>query len=347
MATIKERKDQDGKPRFQAIIRLKGQPTQTATFGRITDAKKWIQQTESAIREGRYFKTSAAKRYTLADMIDRYIQLFHPPRAKEAHLVWWKERIGSYFLSDITPSLIADGRDWLLNTLTAKGAKRSPSTVVRYIASISHVFTIGIKEFGWVETSPVANVSKPREPNGRVRFLNDEERERLLAACRQSDSPYLYLVVVLAISTGMRHNEIMTLTWSKVDLFRKQIILEKTKNKSCRSIPLAKLPLDLLKQHWQNNRTATNLLFPGKKVNQPINLRKPWIKALKIAGIRDFKFHDLRHSAASYMAMSGSSLTEIGILLGHKRLEVTKRYAHLSQKHLSEAVEKMNEVIFG
>ena len=69
MATIKERKDQDGKTRFQAIIRLKGQPTQTATFGRITDAKKWIQQTESAIREGRYFKTSAAKRYTLAEMI--------------------------------------------------------------------------------------------------------------------------------------------------------------------------------------------------------------------------------------------------------------------------------------
>ncbi|PWU16054.1 MAG: hypothetical protein C5B45_01385 [Chlamydiae bacterium] len=106
--------------------KAKRAPTQTATFGRITDAKKWIQQTESAIREGRCFKTSAAKRYTLADMIDKYIQLFNPLRAKEAHLVWWKKSIGSYFLSDITPSLIADGRDWLLNTLTAKDAKRSP-----------------------------------------------------------------------------------------------------------------------------------------------------------------------------------------------------------------------------
>lgn len=123
-------------------------------------------------------------------MIDRYIQLFHPPRPKEAHLVWWKERIGSYFLSDITPALIAEGRDWLPNTPTAKGAKRSPSTVVRYIAFISHVFTIGIKEFGWVETSPITNVSKPRDLNGRVRFLNDEEREHLLTACRQSNSPY-------------------------------------------------------------------------------------------------------------------------------------------------------------
>ncbi len=78
-----------------------------------------------------------------------------------------------------------------------------------------------------------------------------------------------------------------------------------------------------------------------------MDLRKAWISALKQAGIKDFRFHDLRHSAASYMAMSGSSLVEIGILLGHKHLEVSRRYSHLTQKHISKVVERMNEEIFG
>jgi len=347
MATIKERRTKEGKTKYQVRIRRKGYPIQIATFARITDAKRWARQTEVSIEEGRHFKTSAAKKYTVANTIDRYIKQFQSSQAKKAQLEWWKNRIGYYLLSDITPAIIAEGRDELLITPTNKEKQRSSSTVVRYIAALSHVFTIAVKEYGWIETSPVANVTKPKEPPGRVRFLGDEERNRLLLACKESKSPYLYLVVILAISTGMRHGEIMTLTWPQIDLFRKQIILEKTKNKSHRVIPLARLAFELLTQHLQQKKVASNLLFPGKNFSHPIDLRKPWIKALKEANINDFRFHDLRHSAASYMAMSGSSLTEIGILLGHKRLDVTKRYTHLTEKHLSKAVEKMNEVIFG
>ena len=247
----------------------------------------------------------------------------------------------------MTPAIIATGRDELLQGLTKKGVQRSPSTVVRYIAAIGRVFTVGIKEFGWLELSPVSRIIKPREPAGRVRFLSDVEREALLAACKVSYSPYLYLVVVLAISSGMRQSEIMYLTWQQVDLKRRQIILEKTKNKTCRTVPLAGLALELLKKHLQKQQLGGQLLFPGKIAGKPLDLRKAWIAALREANVKDFRFHDLRHSAASYLAMSGSSLAEIGIVLGHKRLEVTKRYAHLSQKHISEAVEKMNEVIFG
>ena len=347
MATINERKDQNGKKRFQVIIRLKGHPTETETFTRLTDAKKWAQHIEAAIREGRHFKTSEAKKHTLGDMIELYIERFHPPAYKKAQLQWWKKRLGSKLLCDITPAMIANGRDELLRGVTKRGTQRSPSTTVRYIAALSHVFTVGIKEFGWVESSPISKIIKPREPTGRVRFLSDEERERLLNACKASDNPFLYIVVVLAISSGMRLSELMNLTWQQVDLQRKQIILEKTKNKTCRTIPLASLALNLLVQHLQDRQLQNNLLFPGKVAGKPMDLRKAWISALKEAGIQNFTFHCLRHSAASYMAMSGCSLVEIGILLGHKRLEVTKRYAHLSQKHLSKAVERMNEEIFG
>ena len=347
MATINKRKDQDGKDRFQAIIRLKGTPTQTATFTRLTDAKKWIQRTEAAIREGRHFKIAEAKKHTLGEMLDRYIEQFNPPDYKKAQLIWWKEQLGKHLLCDITPVMIAGKRDELLQATTKRGTQRSPSTVVRYIAALSHVFTIGIKEFGWVEASPISKISKPREPNGRVRFLSDEERERLLNVCKSSDNPFLYIVVVLAISTGMRQSEIMHLTWEQIDLNRKSIILEKTKNKTRRMIPLAGLALGLLQKHLEAKKLHHHLLFPGRISGKPMDLRKAWLSALKQAEIKDFKFHDLRHSAASYLAMSGCSLVEIGILLGHKRLEVTKRYSHLSQQHLSKIVERMNEEIFG
>jgi integrase len=327
MATINKRQDQDGNMRFQVIIRLKGHPTQTATFARITDAKKWAQHTEAAIREGRHFKTSEAKKHTLGDMIARYIELFNPPDYKKAQLQWWKRKLGSNLLCDITPAMIASGRDELLQGMTKRGRPRSPATAVRYLCAIGSVFSTGIKEFGWLESSPVSKITKPREPSGRVRFLSDEERERLLKACKASYSPFLYIVVVLAISTGMRQSEIMNLTWQQIDLQRKQIILEKTKNKTCRTIPLASLALDLLGQHLQERQLHHNLLFPGKVPGKPMDLRKAWISALKQAGIKDFRFHDLRHSAASYMAMTGSSLVEIGILLGHKHLEVSRRYS--------------------
>ena len=141
-------------------------------------------------------------------MIDRYIKLFNPPYYKKAQLNWWKEKFGHYVLCDITPAVIATGRDELLQGTTSKGTQRSPSTVVRYIAALSHVFTIAIKEFGWLESSPVGKITKPKEPIGRVRFLSDEERERLLLTCKQSYNSFLYVVVVLAISSGMRQSEI-------------------------------------------------------------------------------------------------------------------------------------------
>ena len=106
MATINKRIDQDGKTTFQVRIRLKGHPTETATFERLTDAKKWVQQTEAAIREGRYFKISESKKRTMGEMIDRYLELFKTEKGRRAQLIWWKERLGSYPIADITPAFV-------------------------------------------------------------------------------------------------------------------------------------------------------------------------------------------------------------------------------------------------
>ena len=357
MASIEKRTTSDGKTSYRVKVRLKGQPTESASFERLTDAKKWAASIESAIRENRHFKTTEAKRHTLAELIERYIRDVLPTKPKSRYkqtalLNWWKEQIGCYALSDVTPALIAEQRDKLSTGKTYRGTQRNPATVVRYLAALSVCFTHAVKEWGWVDDSPTRKVTKPKESRGRVRFLSDDERPRLLKACKESSNPHLYPAVVLALSTGMRSGEIMGLTWDVVDLNRGRAILHETKNGERRAVALTGHALDVMKDMGKVRRLDGNLLFPSKenapqKPQKPMNLRPDWVAALKAADIQDFRFHDLRHSAASYLAMNGASLAEIAEVLGHKTLQMVKRYAHLSEGHTARVVESMNQKIFG
>ncbi len=351
MANIEKRTSQDGKISYRVKIRLKGFPTQTATFDRLTDARKYVQQTEAAIREGRHFKTSEAKRHTLGEAIERYITEVLPSKPKNiitqgGQLSWWKQQIGDYSLADITAALIVQQRDILARTPSQRGMIRSAATINRYLAVLSHLFTTAIKEWGWVESNPLSKVTKPKEPRGRVRFLSDEERGRLLVECQSSESKYLYPTVVLALSTGGRRMEIVGLRWKNVDLKRQVIILHETKNGERRVLPLAGHALELIEQLSKVRHLSCDLVFPGKDFKKPVDLRTPFENALKRAEISDFRWHDLRHSCASYLAMNNASLAEIAEILGHKTLQMVKRYAHLSDAHTSKVVARMNEAIF-
>ncbi len=364
MASIRKRTRKDGSASYLVEIRMKGHPAERATFKRLTDAKKWVQDTESAIREGRYFKTRESQKHTLADMVDRYIRDVLPTmRSAEAKdrqqvLGWFKSEIGSYSLADITPAKIVECRDSLLSEPTRWGKPRANATVARYLAVLSHAFTTAVNEWGWLEDSPMRKVKKPALPRGRIRFLSEDEtidgqlvegeRTRLLKACKESSNPYLYPAVVLALSTGMRQGEIMGLTWQAVDLKQGRITLYETKNGEIRVVPIAGHALDLLVEHAKVRPIDTPLLFPGKvKRDKPQDLRAPWKTALKAAEIEDFRFHDLRHSAASYLAMNGASLAEIAETLGHKTLQMVKRYSHLSEAHNAKVISKLDQRIFG
>lgn len=353
MASYKERKDKNGKVvSYNAQVRIKGHPPQYASFKRKTDMERWIQNTESAIREGRHFKTTEAKKHTVGELIDRYIQNVLPNKKKSEkkqtmQLNWWKKQIGYYLLSEITPSMIAEQRDKLLRETTIRKKLRNPSTVVRYMAALSHALSIACKEWGWIETSPISKVSKPKESRGRVRFLDDNERAALLLACKDSTNPYLYTIVVLAVSTGMRQAEILNLKWQDVDLRKGRVVLHETKNGEIRQVTIAGQALELFKDLDKIRRLDTELLFPSKFPKKPINIRTAWENAVAKADITNLRFHDLRHSCASYLAMNGASLAEIAEVLGHKTLAMVKRYAHLSDTHTASVVSKMNEKIFG
>lgn len=365
MANIQKIEGKTG-VKYRVLIRLKGCPPQSATFARKTDAKKWAQDTESAIRDGRYLRTVEAKKHTVGDMVDKYLAGHLEGRKAaedtERHLLFWKSVIGAKLLADLTPAVIGGVRDDLLNTpytTTRKSGgkvveterKRSGATVNRYMAALGHCLTAAVREWGWLEINPMRNVMKPKEGEGRVRFLSDEERERLLTACKESQNPYLYTVVVLALSTGMRQSEIMNLTWDDVDFINQRVILNETKNGERRAVHLAGKALELLQALRQRKvrRIDGNLVFPGvHALNRgPASLRTAWIHARQRADIPDFRFHDLRHSAASYLAMNGASLMDIAAVLGHKTLSMVKRYSHLSETHVGGVVASMNQKIFG
>lgn len=352
MAAIETRRSDHGKISYRAKVRIKGCPQQSATFDRKTDAKRWAEKTQAELRDGRYFPVAEARKHLFSELVERYISEVLPSRPKNAantkrHLEFWCIRFGHLLVADITPALIVAARNDLLGQRTRRGGLRSPATVVRYLASLSHAFSVATREWHWVDDNPVLKVSKPREPRGRERFLSDQEREQLLIECQHSASLVLYPVVVLALSTGMRSGEIMKLKWSDVDFSRELITLTETKNGTTRSVPLIGLAKSLIQELAKLRRIDTSLVFPGKRGDKPVELRRPWQQALQQAGIQNFRFHDLRHSAASYLAMNGATAIELSAVLGHKTLAMVKRYSHLSNNHTHQIVTAMNEKIFG
>ncbi len=353
MANFEKRELKNGQTVHRVRVRLKGHPVEIATFYRLTDAKKWAASIESSIREGRHFKTAEAKRHTLSETIDRYRKSILPHKSPSmerdqwSQLQWWKQHLGDRSLADVTSTIIAEHKDKLSQEKGERRKKRSPATVNRYLSALSHVFTIDVKEWGWIEENPLRKVGKRKEPRGRVRFLSDDERVTLLAACQESEEPYLYPIVVLALSTGARKGEILNLEWSDIDLQRKVAILHETKNDERRALPLAERCLEVVRELNKTRRIDTRYLFPSVDGKKPVEIRQPWEEAVKKAKLKNFRFHDLRHSAASYLAMNGASLAEIAEVLGHKTLQMVQRYTHLTEQHTHSVVSRMNKKIFG
>ena len=352
MATFVKRTDSKGNQRITALVRLRGLPRQSATFENMTKAKKWAQQMEVSLRDGRFFKQSESSKHTLEDLIDRYVKeleisKFSSLRQYSQMLKWWKGELGHKKLSDLSTSEIKEKQTQLRTEFTSRGRIRSPARVNRYLASLSSALSTAVKEWEWLEENPAFKVKKLREPKGRVRFLSDEERERLIEACRESENKDLLLVFLMALSTGARRMEIWGLSWKDVDLDLGTILLQDTKNKERRGLALHGVVLKMLKTKASSTPDKDGLIFPStKKKEIPLNFRKSFQTALDQVGIKDFTWHDIRHTTASYLAMQGATSNEIAAILGHKSLDMVKRYSHISQAHSSSVLKKLNQSLF-
>jgi integrase len=279
---------------------------------------------------------------TLAEGIDKFLAFKRVEGKRsvdedERHLAKLKAWFGeSTPLSGITAQRIADySRERAGQTSRLKRLV-SPATRNRELAALRHLLRLAV-EWGYIDKAP--RIRLAREPEGRLRFLSREDAVRLLEACRQSQNPHLYRIVVVALYTGARRGEVRGLTWERVDFARGVLLFSHTKSGRRREVPMNDAVYRALAE------------IPGPKREGPVfrrrdgaawgSIRTAFERAVATAKLDDFRFHDLRHTCASWLVMAGRNLKEVQELLGHRTFAMTLRYAHLSPDRLRDAVASL------
>jgi integrase len=209
-----------------------------------------------------------------------------------------------------------------------------PASVNRELALLKRMYSRAI-DWGYCQKNPARKVELFREPPGRIRYLTLEERRLLLDECQG----ILKAIVMTALETGMRKGELQRLIWDAVDFERRTIKVIQTKNNESRILPISNTLLPVLDNLYVHRSGEYVFSKPVGSIYG--NWRRSFDTALKRVGIKDFRFHDLRHTFASYLVMAGVDIRTVQVLMGHKTIQMTMRYSHLSQSHLLEAVNKV------
>ncbi len=304
--------------------------------------KKIAKDMESKIKvqliEGTFFDKPIGCNKTLRQLIDKFLKE-HAPKVsigtQKAYASYQKHLIrifGNVTLTSISPKKIT-----CYKVLRSdQGAK--PSSINRELAMLSKAFNLAIREWEWLKDNPVSKVPFEKENNKRDRWLSFDEEKRFFEHC----PGWLSEIVTFALNTGLRQDELLSLEWFRVSLSRRTILIQNTKSGKPRTIPLNRFALGVLGD--KSNKKVLNikdLVFvnnAGSKIN-PSGLRKSFYKVLKEVEIKNFKFHDLRHTFATRLAQKGIDIYMIAKLLGHEDIRMTQRYAHHCPESLRSGVE--------
>lgn len=320
MATIRQR----GK-RWQAIIKRKGHPLLSQSFDLKRDAEKWARHQERQMDAGQWIDRTEAEQTTLADLLERYgreVTVSKRGAAVETIRINVLKRstLARHAVAAITGQLVANWRDSRLKEV-------SGSTVARELSLLSHVFTVAIREWSFgLQCNPVALIRKPRLAPPRDRILTDDQRTALLAALDACRNPWIKPIVVLALETACRRGEILSLSWSEVDL--KRCVARVSGKTGTRTVPLSPKCHDVLAAL---PRTLDGRVFPVT-VDA---LKQAYERAVSRAGIVDFTFHDLRHDALTRLAKRGFSILELRAISGHTTANMLQRYVSIDASELA------------
>ena len=215
---------------------------------------------------------------------------------------------------------------------------RNELTVLRHLLRLAH------RKWNYLDRVP--DIELPKAPRGRTRYLTEDEIKRLFDACTQSKNTHLAAIVTLAINTGMRKSEIMSLEWERIEPGQGSRIQCADHAVRHEERGAARRAAEHggdrgARPPWNPIQTSGRERLQGKNGEDWGQIRTAFETAVERAGLPDFRFHDLRHTAASHLAMRGRPLKEIQEVLGHKIFSMTLRYAHLSPTHLRTAVESL------
>jgi integrase len=296
-------------------------------------AQRWAFEIESRI-EAHGIPTSEADRTTLRDALERYRREITPTKrgaAQENIRIgqWMLDPLAQRSLASIRSTDIAEWRDRQIEE------GKAPSTIRNHVTIISQIYRTAIHEWGLFGLqNPVTNVRMPKSRPGRDRRLAQGEYERLLAAAKADANPWIEHAIVLAIETGMRAGELISMEWKQVNLASRIVTLpeSKTKNGRRRSVPLSKKAVQVLQTM---PRSLDGMVLPIIKPT----LDKAWRRCLKECEISDLHWHDLRHEFTSRMFERGLDIAQVMSITGHTTMTMVSRYTHLQVRDLADLLD--------
>jgi len=407
MSHIRKTRNSKGELKWRAEVRIIGVGKRSKTFNRKTDANAWARTEEEKMQR---FGADIEKNenHTLEEAIERYLTE-HLPTLKDQTtvkgvLTWWQKKLGARFINSITPQELIKLRHHLTNEPISNKDQanpnprfRKPRTVQGYMSALAHLYSLAMREWGWVAKNPLKQVKKVKINNARSRFLSDPyylwpneddprhwdkltDDEKLLAAQQfprayelprlvqalksqadkgssfHSNSMWAYYLFTIQLSAGLRLAEATHMVWEEndlishpiviVDMAKKVLTLKSTKHDPTpRTKPIGGAMFDVLKELYANRRYDTPLVFPRKDGQKPLEFRKRIACAIADAGLQDFRWHDLRHTTASYLAMMGANQPELMKALHHKNLQSSQRYTHLSNNHMRGLMDRFSETV--
>ncbi|MFC1683091.1 tyrosine-type recombinase/integrase [Candidatus Zixiibacteriota bacterium] len=289
---------------------------------------------ETEIFEGKFFPDSKRSKVRLREFAVEYVEKYSKRRKRS-----WKRDLGTLkhllpifgdmCLADIMPKMIENYR------ISREQEGVMPATINREHALLKHMFTKAM-DWGYVKENPAKRVRLAKE-HPRIRFLTKDEIRSLLAAAGESKASHLKPILIMALDTAMRRGEIFNLRWEDVDFGRRAIQVKKTKNDQPREVPMTDRLYETL-WDWKKKSLDKEYVFANTNGKSITTVRTAFTVALRKAGIKDFRFHDLRHTAASQMYMAGLDIKLIKEIGGWKTLAMVDRYSHLTTDHKRAAM---------
>jgi integrase len=306
-------------------------------------AEKLYHKIMTQIAEGKWFETPPGADKTVRELLARYLT-DHSARNK-APMGYLRDQslakhlnaaFGDCILSELSARPIAEYK------VRRRNEGLAANTVNNELRLLGHAYNLAIREWEWADSNPVSRVSKEKVNNQVERWLTHEEEQNILAL-----SPtWLREIVIFAINTGLRQDELIKLSWDRVDLFRRTLTILEQKNKGKDTLPLNNLALDVLKTRHKVRSIKSNLVFFNKESepHDASNLRRSFYLYVEKAKVSKCRFHDLRHTFATRLVQAGVDLYKIQKLMRHKSPIMTQRYAHHYPESLRDGVETLDRI---
>jgi len=348
----KPRRNLKGEISILALVRVPKFKPVSKTFRTQEEAEAWaVPRAQELIDQT---KRGGARpnlsTLTVGELINEYLDdqraealRSYEDYADRAH--WWRQHYGDMRLLDFGVTAMYEARDKLQST--GRHGTRSAGTVNRHLAVMRLIWNWG-KSAGWIPLErgwPTKLLLK--EPPGRIRFLSRDELDAVLKAAERD--PVVRTAILVSVATGVRQGELLRLKWADIDFPNARVTILETKNATPRRVHLtaqAAAALEALKAMKVRSPTHVFINEEGKPLKQS-QLEMRWRRIRAAAKLADFRWHDLRHTCASILAQHGSTLLEIGSVLGHKSPSMTMRYAHLVQGAPVKGHAALDEMLGG